>query len=255
MDLLNTMVDYIKKNLKMYAYSFKVDKDFLSVLLLNSLFFLSTAGAVKLIEFISRVNMEKMNRIDLSNIAFQTEAQLKSTIASMKGFVLFLIVAAVISVLFTIINWSFFQGIIHSILLKKKFNINFFWKFLILNIIWALPWSILFFIILLGTKVTYFVFIFTICLLLFFHFSFILYLLFTKNNKFSDIKKALKIGTAKIHYFILPYFLIFITFMILSQVALLKLGNIIMLLIFIVFFSWWQYYIKNVILEISERFK
>ena len=250
------MISYIRANIRAYLNSFRrIDKDFLSVLLLNSLFFLSTAGAVKLIEFVSRGQMEKMNRIDLSNIAFQTEAQLKSTIASMKGFVVFLIAAAAVFVLFTILNWSFFQGIIHSILLKKKFNIKFFWKFLILNIIWALPWSILFFIILLGTKVTYFVFTFTICLLLFFHFSFILYILFTKNNKLANIKKAMKIGTAKIQYFILPYFFIFITFIILSQLALLKLGNIIMLFIFIVFFSWWQYYIKNVILEISERFK
>jgi len=136
------MISYIRANIRAYLNSFRrIDKDFLSVLLLNSLFFLSTAGAVKLIEFVSRGQMEKMNRIDLSNIAFQTEAQLKSTIASMKGFVVFLIAAAAVFVLFTILNWSFFQGIIHSILLKKKFNIKFFWKFLILNIIWALPWN------------------------------------------------------------------------------------------------------------------
>ena len=190
--------------LKTYISSFK-SKDTLLILPINILFILLIFGITKLIAILSQGWMDRIDSIDLSNVAFQTEAQLQSIIATLKGFVVFVILTAILFILLTILSWSITQGIIYDILAKKKLSIKYLEKFLLLNMVWFIPWLIIFFIMLLGHKSTYVIPTFYILVLIFMHFSFILYVLFAKENKIRQIKKALKIGITKIHLFILPF--------------------------------------------------
>lgn len=243
-------MDYLKNNIKIYVSSFK-NKNILLVLILNLSFIIVTAALITLTKKISQPWIDKIQKVDLSNIVFQTEAQLQTIVSTLKGFILFAIFTAILFILLLITNWSLFQGIIYNILLKKRFNLKSFGKFLLLNIIWFIPWLILIFIILFGAK--YFITPTLILMLLFLHFSFILYILFTKNNKIK-IKQSLKIGTLKIHHFIIPYILIAITFIIISQLNLLKISYLTIAFIYLIFFSWLQNYTKEIVLNI-QRFK
>ena len=205
------MNKYLKNNIKMYVNSFK-NINLLLVLLLNVLFVFLTIVVARLIGFFSEGWMEKLNNLDLESVVLQSEAQLRSVVSTLRGFYLFVVFAVLLFILFFIVNWSFFQGLIWNILLKKKFNFRYFLKFLLLNTIWFLLWVVVLSVILFGGRMEFFIILFSILILLFLHFSFILCVLFTKENRFSQIKKAIKLGILRIHYFILPYVVILITF-------------------------------------------
>lgn len=242
-------MNYLKNTIKTYVNSFK-NKNILLVLVLNTLFILITRGLIKLTKTISKSWIDKINKIELSNIISQSEAQLQATIGTLKGFTLFILFTAIIFILLLIISWSLCQGMIYNILLKKRFNLKYFEKFLLLNIIWFIPWIILIFIILFGGKIENFVTPIFILILLFLHFSFILYPLFTKNNRIKQIKQALRIGITKIHHYIIPYMVITITFIIISSINLFNIEPIIISLVYLLFFSWIQNYTKEITLKI-----
>jgi len=245
-------MNYLKNNLKTYVNSFK-NKRILLVLALNILFVLITAALIKLTKLISQSQIAKINKVDLSSIALQSEAQLQNIINTLKGFAIFAILTAILFILLLIINWSFCQGMIYHILLKKKFNLKYFEKFLLLNIVWFIPWLILFFVILFGAKTGYLAASFYLIIAFFLHSSFVLYTLFVNNRlkKIIHLKIHLKISIVKIYHFIIPYILITITFLIISQLNLLNPNYLIITLIYLLFFSWLQNYTKDVIINIK----
>ncbi len=243
-------MNYLKDNIRMYLNSFKrMNKSFLLILTLNALFVMLTLAVFKVISLFSKGWMDKINKIDLSGITLQTEAQLQSTISALKGFVVFVIFAAVLFILLFTIIWSLTQGTIWNLLLKNKFTLKYFERFLLLNLIWFLPWLIMLFLILFGSKLTSLTAISYIFIALFLHFSFILYVLFAKENKLKQIKNALKLGIIKIHKFVLPYLIILITFIVILQLNLLKINYYLIVFVFLIFFSWVQAYTKEVIIE------
>ncbi len=241
-------MNYLKNNLKTYVSSFK-SKSILIITALNTLFILITAALIKLIKRISLPWISKLEGVELSNIASQTETELQQMATTLKGFITFTAIVAVSAIILLIINWSFFQGLIYNILLKKKFNINYLKKFLLLNLIWFIPWLLLFYAILSLAKLDYLVVSSLLLIILFLHFSFILYTLSAENNKL-QIKKSLKLGITEVHRFIIPYILIIVTFIIISQLNLLSINIFIISLIYLLFFSWLQNYIKDITLKI-----
>lgn len=242
-------MNYLKNNLKICVNSFK-NKNILLVLLMNLLFVIINIIFVGIIKVISQPQIEKIDIINLSRVLSQNEAQLEGIINTLRGFVIFAVLMGILFILLLIINWSLCQGIIYNILLKKGFNFKYFERFLLLNIVWLIPWWILGFVLLFGGKIGFLITPIMVLLLLFLHFSFILYILFTENNKIKQILQSLKIGITKMHYFILPYIIIVIMFIIISQLNLLKLPFFIIGLVYLLFFSWVQNYTKEVILEL-----
>lgn len=232
--------------------SFK-NKNILLVLALNTSFILITAALIRLTRLISEPWIGKIKEVDLSNIMSQSEAQLQSILASMRGFILFVILTAILFILLLIINWSFCQGMIYHLLLKKKFTLKYFEKFLLLNMLWFIPWIALFLVIISGAKLSYLAVSAYSLIAIFLHFSFVLYTLFvnSKLKKLSHFKIHLKISIAKIYHFFLPYSLITITFIIISQLNRLNLNFIVIVLIYLLFFSWMQNYTKDIVLNLT----
>ena len=234
-----------------YLKSFK-NKAIPLLLIINILFILSAAGITRVTTSIAAPQIEKVNNIDLSRVSFQTEEKLTSIAASLRNFVLVALLIALLFVILIIIAWSLFQGMIYSLLGKKKFNLKFFEKFLLLNLIWFIPWLLLLGILLIGSKTASLLVVSITALLLFLHFSLILYPLFTKENKLKTIKTAIRLGITKIHYFIVPYILIAITFMIIAQINRLNLYYMLILAIYLLFFSWVQGYIADIAIKIQK---
>jgi len=242
-------MNYLKTSITTYVDSFK-NKTTVIALLINIVFTIITAILVTITKIISKPQMDKIDKIDLSNLVAQTEAQLQATTTTLKGFALFALSATIIFLLLFIINWSITQGTIYARLLKKKLSLKFLNRFLLLNVIWFIPWIVLLTLILFGGKVDSYLTPTLILVLLFLHFSLILYSLFAKKPRLSQIKQALKIGTIKFHHYIIPYIVITVTFIIISQINLLNLHPIIIAIIYLLFFSWTQNYLKDVTLKI-----
>lgn len=241
-------MEYLKNSIKTYVNSFK-EKNILLVSVLNALFIIVTAVIIKIISIISKPWAEKINNVDLSNIALQSEAELQNIVSTLKGFAIFAILTAIIFLLLLILNWSFFQGMIYHILVKRKINLKYFEKFLLVNIIWFIPWLIIFFIILFGAKINYLSASIYALILAFLHSSFVLYTIFIKEGKLKKLTH-LKVSI-KLHHFVIPYTLIAITFIIISQLNLLNPHIIVIALVYILFFSWLQNYTKEIILKIK----
>ncbi len=246
-------MNYLKNSIKTYVSSFK-NKNILLVSALNALFLVISIALIKLVQLISQPYIEKVDQIDLSSIALQSEAQLQTIVGTLRGFAVFTILTLVLFLLLLIINWSFCQGMIYHILSKRKFTFKYFEKFLLLNVIWFIPWLALSFIILFGAKMDYFVASFFTIVLVFFHSSFVLYTLFVnkKLKKLIHLKIHFKISIIRIYHFIAPYTLITITFFIISQLNLLNPHYIILTIIYILFFSWLQSYTRDIIINIKE---
>ncbi len=247
------MMKYLKTNM---CY-IKPDKKFILVLALNTLFVLLTIGTIKLIEWCANDLIEALKNVDLSNVLTQSELQLNATTTIMERFIVFILIAVISFILFMAANWSFFQSVIWSILLQKKFTLKFFGKFLLLNMVWFLPWLALIFIIWFGAKPNLLIILLALLILSFFHFSFILYALFAKESKFREIKEAIKSGVCKLHYFILPYIFVLIIFMIISilsnLLAIRFLNGLIIaglnLVLFLIFFSWLECCVGNIVIS------
>jgi len=244
------MGNYLKDSIKTYVESFK-NKNILIVAALNVLFFLTTAIIVEIVKAISKQQMIKVNSLDISNLTLQSESQLQAIAGTLKGFAIFAVLTALLFVVLLIINWSFFQGMIYHILSKRKFSLKYFEKFLLLNLIWFIPWIAIFFIILFGVKAGYLVAAFYFLIGLFLHSSFVLYTLFVKGRKLKKMVH-LKISIVKIYHFIIPYTLITITFMIISQLNLLNPHYTIIIGVYLLFFSWLQSYTKDIIIKIHK---
>lgn len=241
----------IKKQIIMYKDSFK-SKNLWLVMLLNIVFVSVAAALMKLARIISAPWIDKLDKVDLSNIVSQSEAQLQSTISTLRGFVLFAVIAAFLLTILLIIVWSFCQGMIYNILMKKKFTFRYFEKFILLNIVWFIPWILLAVVILFGVKGEYFILPAFMLILLFLHFSFILYPLYAKENRMKQIKESIKIGIVKLHHFIIPYIIALIEFILISQLNLLKISLAVIGFVYILFFSWLQNYMKDVVSSISK---
>ena len=242
----------MKTHLKTYINSFK-NKTLLIVIPINIIFTLITILIIRLTQILSEPQINKISGIDLSNLVSQTEAQLKIAEAALKGFALFAISTAIIFLLILIINWSTTQGVVYSKLLKKKITLNYLNKFLLLNTLWFIPWILILGLVLFGGRAENPLVPAFIIILLFLHFSLILNTLFTKKPKLNQIKASLKLGTAKIHHFLLPYIIITVTFIIISQLNLLSINPIIIALIYILFFSWVQNYLKDITLKLISK--
>ena len=242
--------NYFKKGVSSSLASFR-NKDIFLVSALNGLMVLIFAIMIKIINLIGKQRISQVNTVDLTNIAFRTEEYISSMTSELKGFVMFMLFAAIAFCVLFILNWSFFQGVIYSNLSKAKFNIKFFGKFLLLNVLWLIPWFVLLFIVLFGSQVGSFVLFFYLVVLLFLHFSSILNILFVKNNKLKCIKNALKIGIVEIKNFLFPYFLVFVTYYIISRFLYFKPIPVLTVVVFVIFFSWVQVYISGVISEVK----
>ena len=105
----------------------------------------------------------------------------------------------------------------HKIAAKKKIFIIAFSKFTLILLCWyvivLVPIAGLFHVMKEGVNIIFF----TVAFLLFLHYSCSLNMALAKSQRFREIITALKIGTKKIHLFLLSYILLILAYVILSQ--------------------------------------
>ncbi len=150
----------------------------------------------------------------------------------------------------------FFKGLIWSKILHKKFDIHFYRRFTLFNLIWIIPWSVLIVVLLFAIRTKIVFWYIAGIILIFLHFTNIIYVLFEKEKKFLRIlKDTFILGIEKIHYFAVPYLLVALIFLALVYILRLftflpwNLYVILFVLVLLIYLSWVRIYISNVILD------
>jgi len=255
----------------LFMKSFKeIDKRLIHIVMLDALFYLALFGillftftslnwnfeAVKesvptLTDIVGDIEGGKIDE-DMTQKLTEINAIFYMAIART---ILILVVIFIVSLMVGIL----FKGLIWAKILHKKFDIHFYKRFALLNILWIIPWALIIVVFLFAIQ-SMIVFWYIIgIIILFLHFTNIIYVLFEKKKKFSIIlKDTFILGVEKIRYFLIPYLLIALVFFILVHVLGLfsflpwKIYVVFFVLILLVFFAWVRVYVSNVILDKLE---
>jgi hypothetical protein len=151
-----------------------------------------------------------------------------------KSFINLFIVGSILVIVLSFVAFCVFAFLIWSMVSQQKIKQIYMIKFFILNIIWFAAWTGASAILFILVKRELIAPLLILILLILAHFTNILYSLFPLSLKFRSMIDALKIGTKKIHLFMIPYLVIF-------------LGTFLTIIIFIIFSQ--IYYITKILPE------
>ncbi len=200
----------------------------------------------------SSVNMPK----NLDELMKKSEDEQGLFISNLEKYYYTLIIYPILILLLTMIAWSTSKGFIYSMIFNKGYGLKYLIKLFLLTLIWLTLWIGLSILLSLIVKKDYLAYLIILVAFLWIHFSIILFTVFTKDNKFSAIKKAFSIVIKKIHKFLLPYLIIiglFLLLMLIMFVYNLLPMNIFLLLTLITFLfiiSFSRMYTVNVVKSI-----
>lgn len=115
---------------------------FLSIIVLDILFYLSLFGAVS---FGRMKVQEKSATITLPDeLRELSQQQAELLLPEVKGYYYFLLMVAILTTLAIIVSWSLFKGMIWALVTKNKASLRYFKSFFIFNIPWLVIWTIIF---------------------------------------------------------------------------------------------------------------
>ena len=270
---------YLTNQINLFKKSFKLDKKrFFLVMVFDLLFILVSYIALFLWSIWVSSSASRISGLELEML---TENALEE-LAALKSFYYGTLVCSLLLIIFLFLAWSFFQGFIWNTILKKGFNLDYFKKFLLLNLA-CIPLSIIIFfiaVICLGFFKSVFLFFSTtglntslvmfILLILFtfillpvmlylVNFIWILYFYFTKKNKILDaFKNTFDIGVKKIHLLYVPCLIMSLVFVLLSAITIpfnilpAWLSSLFSLIFLIIYAAWMRFYIADFVTK-SER--
>lgn len=274
---------YLNNQINLFKKSFKLDKKrFSLVVIFDLVLILVSYIALQLwSNWVSNAVL-KISGVDLTTISEEAFGEIMKELAVLKSFYYGTLIYSILLIIFLFFVWSFFQGQIWSTILKKKFNSDYFKKFLLLNLACIPLFIILYFLaaICLGFFDLLLLFFSTaglntsfIMFILFILFSFIflpillyiincipiIYIYFTKKNKILDsFKNTFDVAVKKIHLLYIPYLIISLVFVLLSIITVLFnilpvwLTSLISFVLIVIYAAWARFYIADVIAELER---
>ncbi len=254
--------NYFKKEWKEFLASFKLKTKFIYVILLDVLCITATFILGLIYSLLLNNLITPLDGLDLTNLATMGAEGLQQYILLKNTMYGFLIYTALL-LIFVLIVYSLFQGLIWNLILKKKFTLKYLGKFSLLNLIWVLFWLIIALVLLIILKkiIIVWVILVYILLLIIFYLTSILYVVFTEKIKiWQAIKDTFNIGK-RIHLFIMPYLLVLGLFIVLNLILLVfsllpqQVYMFVNLIVLLGFIAWFRFYISDVVLKIAKRFK
>ena len=270
---------YLNNQINIFKKSFKLDKKrFCSVIIFDSFFILVSYIALFLCGAWLNSSASKISGLDLTTLTENAVNEL----AALKSLYYGLIVCLILLIIFLFFAWSFFQGQIWSTILKKKFNFDYFKKFLLLNLACIPLFIVLCFLTVicleffnllflffsnagLNTSIVMFMlfllltFVFLPIIFYLINFTSILYFYFTKKNKILDsFKNTFNIAVKKIHLLYVPYLIISFVFVLLSVFTIplnflpVWLVSLILFTLLVIYAAWVRFYIVIIIAKLER---
>ena len=238
--------------------SFKFKKNFLYIIGYDLLFYIIAVIFVKLFGFIiekmsSGVDMSILNRAVLDPSPAQVEI-VTQTVMGAKAVVYVFAIFVVLYLVILLFAWSLSRGLIYCTLLKKKFNSKYYWKFLLLNLVFFVPLLIMFFSFVYVIKeLPYAIYVLMFLILAVSYFLTLSYIKFD-HKVFKAIGSALEFGFTKIHKMLIPFVLILLMFFVMSfitsgvnRMVSFGLKPYVSVVLFVVYMAWARIYFVRVV--------
>lgn len=262
--------DVIKKVIKESPFinSFKLDKRFWHVLLLNLIFIILFLSLIPLYTFILRSNLDMMKQLDDSAMrireVIEGRGELDSTTlqdfklasSSLKFFFLKMAVISIVFLVVLLLIIGYFTARMWSKITKEKFDKRMVFKISLLVFVWNLFWVLLFLFIVFGLKfevdtikviaiVEFFIYI---------YFSLIIAPIFFRSKKMMiSVKETFLIGAIKFYAFLPAILAIWLTssimFILVINISfrLPGISLIISIPLALLYITWMKFYINAVI--------
>lgn len=262
--------DVIKKVIKESPFinSFKLDKRFWHVLLLNLIFIILFLSLIPLYTFILRSNLDMMKQLDDSAMrireVIEGRGELDSTTlqdfklasSSLKFFFLKMAVISIVFLVVLLLIIGYFTARMWSKITKEKFDKRMVFKISLLVFVWNLFWVLLFLFIVFGLKfevdtikviaiVEFFIYI---------YFSLIIAPIFFRSKKMMrSVKETFLIGVIKFYAFLPAILAIWLTssimFILVINISfrLPGISLIISIPLALLYITWMKFYINAVI--------
>jgi hypothetical protein len=254
---------YFKCLYKEFTNSLKdAKKVVLIVALYDLLFYVFLYLGSKLIAIMTNRQLEKIQPLlGMMTTMSANLAELEKNLTIMKGFQAFLIIAPIIFLLFVIIDWTIFKGLIWVAILRKRFSLKYFKNFLALNLLWFIPWTILLLLVVILVRQRASAYMVLLLFILLMHLSGVLCITFTKKDKIINaIKEAFCIGIGKIHLFLVPYLALIILFIVVSQVGWIfrplphTIQAILSLIVLVLYTAFARVFLSKIVLSITKDY-
>jgi hypothetical protein len=187
-----------------------------------------------------------------STISSLDMTKVQAATSSIKTFFIVLGLIALGFIILNLLAYSLSRCFIWFTLLKKKFNLKLFMKFLGFNSMWWVLWAVIFVFLVLKREPEILPLFAGALIILYIHTSTVAHYYLTKTNKVKEsFMKAFAIAYGKLHLFILPYSFILLVYFILSKIiTYIPLGNFSStanLVILLLIMNVGRAYLKNVL--------
>lgn len=256
------------KHHHLFIKSFKgLDKRIIHVIMFDALFYLALFGLLIFTFNSLSWNFEAVKEAipTLTNVIGEME-EIEAVATPQEltelSNLFFMVISKTILILLIVFILSFmvgifFKGLIWTKILHKKFDIHYYRRFALLNLFWIAPWSILIVLLLYAIKSAVVLWYIIGIMIIFIHFTNIIYVIFEKEKKFSRIlKETFIFGIEKIPYFILPYIVVTSIFVILLFILSLftflplNMHIIFSVLVLLAYFAWVRIYLSRIVLHL-----
>lgn len=237
----------------------KIDKKIVYVALYDFLFILLMMSSLLVWNGIAKKEIEKIPPELLQNPENLSPENAGETAALMKSSLITIVGSTIALLIFIFMIWCLFKGLIWSTVLRKKFSLGYYGKFLLINLAWFIIWIIPIFFILIALRVRPSIMLMFVIIAIFSHFTNLLYISFTKDNSIKEsFKKAFQIGIYKIQFLLTPYVFIIALMVVIStllwpaQFLNEKAYIAISTLVMVFYIAWARFYLVDVVNKIPE---
>lgn len=246
---------HANKMFDLYIENFSKWKTIIITALYEALYWLVIFGSAYFFQYLVQSKMAVSQGAALTREQMMNPELVTQGTAALKEFVTFLFVGGALLVIFSCIIYSISRAFIWATITNQKTNKKYLLKFTLLNIAWWAIWLPLYIILNVGLKNDPRVKESMVVLLLFgYYFSPIVHTIYTKKHLIGQsIGNGIAWGISKVHRFIIPYILIFVTYVILYQLFRLvettAWAKAVSILFIIIFIAWARTYLYEVIKE------
>lgn len=232
----------------------RIDSNFFLIVFLDSLFY-ALSGLIIALWFqrvISRLYSFQLPS-DIISLGYDRAQQL---VKDVRLFYILLIVSFVLLLLAIIFIASILKGIIWAKTTKTKITLALVSKFLALNLIWMGFWLVLIVLMPVLLEPTISTFAIGIAIIISLYLTNTLYTFFMKEQKLGKMLKAIAFNASKIHFFLLPYSIIILLFILVVKASSLVKFNyspIFTSLLIVIFAALVRYYHSALVIEIEKQ--
>lgn len=230
-------------------------KNLFHVTFFDFLFYIFAIAGVFIFAQFLNAQSKLVPKLDMAS-DFVDLAYIDSITSAAQQFYIVFLVSIILYVLFVVLCWAMFRGMIWSYLMGKEFHLSSLWDYFKLTASWVLGSFVLIIAVALmlkeGAQAPFMI----LSLLLFFYVNPFIFMIFTKERKvWKSIGDGFGFAFKKIGHYVIPYIviwlvyligLVFIVFKIVSFIPHDKTVEIITLMLTLVFMTWVRLYVLEI---------